>query len=149
VCRRAKELARRLTVAKKALASKCGAVTGLFGLVSVPLDLVLVLYLQLSLTVEIAVLHRANLKSQRARDELIDLLAYANGSDPIVRAGPKVLGRIAVSMLERGGLPSLGRAVPVVAAPLTAWLNSRALERAGREAAAHYGREARGHRSHA
>ncbi|MBI5547922.1 MAG: EcsC family protein [Deltaproteobacteria bacterium] len=136
-----KELATRLIDAKKAIATTSGAVSGLFGLVSVPVDLVLVTYLQISLLVDIAVLSRVNLKSARAQDDLLDLLGYANGTGPLVRAGPKVLGRIAVSLLHRGGLPWLGRAVPVVAAPLTAWLNNRALKRVGDEALRFYARE--------
>jgi len=135
------ELGHRLADHKKALAGTSGAISGLFGLVSVPLDLVAVAYLQISLLVDIAVLHQVNLKSQRAQAELLDLLAYANGASPVVRAGPKVVGRIAVSLLQRGGLPWLGRAVPVVAAPLTAWLNKKAIDRVEREAMLFYGRE--------
>lgn len=135
------ELAQRLTDGKKTIASTSGAVSGLFGLVSVPLDLVLVAYLQLSLMVDIAVLHKVNLKSSRAQQELLDLLGYANGAGPLVRAGPRVFGRIATSLLQRGGLPRLGRAVPVVASPLTAWLNHKAIARAGREAMIFYGRQ--------
>lgn len=136
------ELAQRLIDMKKAIATTGGAVSGLFGLVSVPLDLVFVTYLQISLLVDIAVLCKVNLKSQRAQDELLDLLGYANGAGPMVRAGPKVVGRIAIALFQRGGLPSLGRAVPVVASPLTAWLNNRALAKVGQEGLRHYGREA-------
>ena len=39
------ELAERLTDAKKSVAGTSGAVSGIFGLVSVPLDLVLIAYL--------------------------------------------------------------------------------------------------------
>ncbi|MGI5861688.1 MAG: EcsC family protein [Myxococcales bacterium] len=136
-----KELAQRLTDSKKAIASTSGAVSGLFGLFAVPLDLVLVAYLQLSLIVDIAVLHKANLKSARAQQELLDVLGYANGAGPLVRASPRVFGRLAMTLLQRGGLPRLGRAVPVVASPLTAWLNNRALARAGREAMLFYGKQ--------
>jgi len=135
------ELATRLIDSKKTIATTGGAVSGLFGLVSVPLDLVFVTYLQISLLVDIAVLSKVNLKSQRAQDELLDLLGYSNGSGPMVRAGPKVLGRIAIALFERGGLPALGRAVPVVASPLTAWLNNRALAKVGQEALRFYTRE--------
>ena len=135
------ELATRLIDTKKTIATTGGAVSGLFGLVSVPLYLVFVTYLQVSLLVDIAVLTGVNLKSARAQDELLDLLGYANGTGPLVRAGPKVLGRIAVALLQRGGLPGLGRAVPVVASPLTAYLNNRALKRVGQEALRYYARE--------
>lgn len=136
-----KELATRLIDAKKSLAATGGAVSGLFGLVSVPLDLVFVTYLQISLLVDIAVLHQVNLKSERAHNELLDVLGYANGTGPLVRAGPKVLGTIAMAMLQRGGLPWLGRAVPVIASPLTAYLNNRALKRVGDEAMRFYAKE--------
>ena len=86
-----RELAQRLIDKKKAIAGTSGAVSGLFGLVSVPIDLTFVTYLQISLLVDLAVLHKVNLKSERARDELLDLLGYANGVGPLVRAGPKVL----------------------------------------------------------
>jgi hypothetical protein len=107
----------------------------------VPLDLVFVTYLQVSLLVSIAVLHKVNLKSERAQNELLDLLGYANGTGPVLRAGPKVLGQIAVALLQRGGLPWLGRAVPVIASPLTAYLNNRALKRVGDEAMRFYSKE--------
>jgi hypothetical protein len=135
------ELAERLIDKKKTIATTAGAVSGLVGIVSVPLDLVFVTYLQIALLVDIAVLCHVNLKSERAQNELLDLLGYANGTGPLVRAGPKVIGRIAVALLEAGGLPMLGRAVPVVASPLTAWLNNRALKRVGDEAMRFYARE--------
>ena len=133
-----RELAERLVDSKKRLGSTAGAVSGLFGLVSIPADLVLVTYFQAVLLVEVATLYKANLKSERGRDELLDLLGYANGVGPIVRAGPKLLGRVALTVFERGGLPTLGRAFPVVAAPLTAYLNSKAIERVGHEAVRFY-----------
>lgn len=133
-----RELAQRLVDAKKRLGSTTGAVSGLFGLASIPADLLVVTYLQAVLLVELGVLYKANLKSERGREELIDLLGYANGVGPIVRAGPKLLGRLALTVLERGGLPTLGRAFPVVAAPITAYLNSRAIERVGEEAVRYF-----------
>lgn len=142
-----KELATRLIDGKKAIAATTGALTGLFGLVSVPLDLVFITYLQISLLVDIATLSGVNLKSVRAQDELLDLLGYANGTGPLVRAGPKVLGSIAIAALKRGGLPSLGRAIPVAAAPLTAYLNNRALARVGQEALRYYRREGKRQRA--
>ena len=142
-----KELANRLIDMKKTIATTGGAVSGLFGLVSVPLDLVFVTYLQTSLLVDIAVLSGVNLKSPRAQGELLDLLGYANGTGPIYRAGPKVVGRIAIALFERGGIPALGRAVPVVAAPLTAYLNNRALARVGNEALRYYTKEGKRQRA--
>jgi hypothetical protein len=138
-----REIAQRLIDAKKTIAGTSGAISGLFGLLSVPADLLVVTYLQTVLLVELATLHQANLKSERGRAELLDLLGYANGVGPIVRAGPKLLGRIALTLFERSSLPTLGRAFPVVAAPVTAYLNNRALERVGLEGLRYYGRALR------
>lgn len=135
------ELAERLADAKKTIAGTSGAVSGIFGIVSVPLDLVLIAYLQLAVMIDVAVLHGANLKSTRAQDELIDLLNYANGLDPVVRASPRVLGQIAFSLLRRGSFSQFGRAIPVIASPVTAWLNNKAIVRACREAIVFYGQE--------
>jgi hypothetical protein len=135
-----REIAQRLIDSKKSVASTSGAISGLFGLVSVPADLLVVTYLQTVLLVELATLHQANLKSERGRDELLDVLGYANGVGPILRAGPKVLGRIALTLLKKASLPTLGKAFPVVAAPVTAYLNNRAIERVGIEGLRHYGR---------
>lgn len=133
-----RELGERLIDSKKRLGSTTGAISGLFGLVSIPADLVLITYFQCVLLVEVGTLYKANLKSERGRDELLDLLGYANGVGPIVRAGPKLLGRLALTLFERGGLPALGRAFPVVAAPVTAYLNGKAIERVGQEAVRFY-----------
>lgn len=135
-----RELANRLIESRKKLAATSGAVSGLFGLVSVPADLVVVTYLQIALLVELGTLYKANLKSDRGRDDLLDLLGQANGVGPVVRAGPKLIGRIALTLFSRGGLPGVGRAFPVIAAPITAYLNQRALDRVGQEAIAHYSR---------
>lgn len=136
------ELAHRLTDTKKNWASTGGAISGLFGLISLPADLAFVTLLQLSLIMEIALLHRVNLKSDRARAEVLEVLGYSNGADTVNlagRAGPKVLARVAEKMLAKGGLAQLGRAVPVVAAPLVAYLNNRDLQRAGEAALRFYG----------
>ena len=64
----AQELAQRLTDTKKTWASTGGAISGLFGLALVPADLVFVTVLQLTLIMEIALLHKVNLKSDRRRE---------------------------------------------------------------------------------
>ena len=134
-----RELAEHLVEAKKRLGSTSGAISGLFGLAAIPADLVLVTYFQSVLLVEVGTLYKANLKTEHARNEMLDLLGYANGVGPIVRAGPKLLGRLALTLFERGGLPTFGRAFPVVAAPITAYLNAKAIERVGDEAVRYYG----------
>src|SRR5215470_665475 len=136
------ELAQRLTDSKKTWASTGGAISGLFGLALVPADLAFVTVLQLTLIMEIALLHKVNLKSDRARGEVFDVLGYSNGADTVNlagRAGPKLLARIAEKVLAKRGLAQLGRAVPVIASPVVAYLNNRDLQRAGEAALRFYG----------
>ncbi len=138
----ADELAQRLTDTKKMWASTGGAVSGLFGLMLVPADLLFVTALQLTLIMEIALLHKVNLKSDRARDEVFEVLGYSNGADTVNlagRAGPKLLARIAEKALMKRGLEQFGRAIPVLASPLVAYLNNRDLQRAGDAALRFYG----------
>lgn len=138
----AQELAQRLTDTKKTWASTGGAVSGLFGLALVPADLVFVTVLQLTLIMEVALVHRVNLKSDRARDEVFEVLGYSNGADTVNlagRAGPKVLARVAEKVLTKRGLAQLGRMVPILASPVVAYLNNRDLQRAGEAAVRFYG----------
>jgi hypothetical protein len=133
------ELTQRLTDTKKTWASTGGAVSGLFGLALVPADLLFVTALQLTLIMEIA---RVNLKSDRARDEVFEVLGYSNGADTVNlagRAGPKVLARVVEKLLTKRGLAQLGRIIPVLASPVVAYLNNRDLQRAGEAAARFYG----------
>jgi len=136
------ELAQRLTDTKKTWAATGGAVSGLFGLALVPADLMFVTVLQLTLIMEIALLHKVNLKSDRAGGEVFEVLGYSNGADTVNlagRAGPKVLARVAEKVLTKRGLEQLGRIVPVLASPVVAWLNNRDLQRAGEAALRFYG----------
>lgn len=136
------ELAQRLTDTKKTWASTGGAISGLFGLALVPADLLFVTVLQLTLIMEIALLHKVNLKSDRARGEVFEVLGYSNGADTVNlagRAGPKVVARVAEKVLTKRGLAQLGRVVPVLASPVVAYLNNRDLQRAGEAAARFYG----------
>ena len=138
----AQELAQRLTDTKKTWASTGGAVSGLFGLALVPADLVFVTVLQLTLIMEVALVHRVNLKSDRARDEVFEVLGYSNGADTVNlagRAGPKVLAKVAEKVLTKRGLAQLGRVVPILASPVVAYLNNRDLQRAGEAAVRFYG----------
>jgi EcsC protein family len=138
----AQEMAQRLIDHKKAWASTGGAVSGLFGLISVPADIAFVTLLQLTLIMEIALVFRTNLKSTRARSEVLEVLGYSNGADTVnlaSRAGPKLFARAAEKILAKKGLAQLGRAVPVVAAPVVAWLNNKDIQRAGEAAVRFYG----------
>ncbi len=136
------ELAQRLTDSKKTLAATGGAISGLFGIALLPADLAFVTVLQLTLIMEIALLHKVNLKSERARDEVFEVLGYSNGADTVNlagRAGPKLLARIAEKVLVKRGLEQFGRAIPVIASPVVAYLNNRDLQRAGEAALRFYG----------
>ncbi len=113
-------------------------VSGVFGVLSVPPDLIIMTYLQLQLLVEVSTLHKVNLKSEQARAELIDVFGYANGIGPVQRASPKVLGKVASVLLTRGGLTTVGRAVPLAAAPISAWLNNQHIQSVGEHAVRHY-----------
>lgn len=133
-----RELAQRLIDEKKNLAGMVGGISGVFGLISLPADLIFMAWLQLVLLVDVATLYKVNLKSSHNRGELLDLFGYANGMGPLHRAGPKVLGRIVGKMLERGGLHSVGKAVPLVAAPITAYMNNHHIQTVGDQAIRFY-----------
>jgi uncharacterized protein (DUF697 family) len=134
-----RELAQRLMDEKKKWATTGGAISGLFGLATLPADLAFVAYLQVSLIVDLAVLNGRNLKSARAREEVLDIFGGANDAANFAsRASPKAVARIAERLLSAKGLRLLGRVIPVVAAPVTAALNNRDLQKAGEEAMRYY-----------
>jgi hypothetical protein len=133
-----RELAQRYIDAKKQLASMLGGVSGAFGVVTVPLDLVGMVYLQLGLLVEIATVFKADLRTERGRQEVLDVFGYANGLGPLERAGPRVLGSLASMVLSKYGLKAFARVVPVVASPLSAYLNHRHIQKVGDSAIRHY-----------
>lgn len=133
-----REKAQRLIDQKKSLAGMVGGVSGVFGLASVPADLLIMAWLQLSLLVDIATLYKVNLKTERSRGDLLDLFGYANGVGPMQRASPKVLGKLAGVLLEKGGLEWFGRSLPLVAAPVTAYLNNQHIQSVGDQAVRFY-----------
>ena len=133
-----KELAQHLIDGKKALAGMVGGVSGVFGLISLPADLGFMAWLQIILLVDVATLYKVNLKSERARGDLLDLFGYANGLGPLQRSSPKVVGGLAARLLAHGGLPTLGRAMPLVAAPITAYLNNQHIQAVGDQAIRFY-----------
>ena len=133
-----KELAQHLIDGKKALAGMAGGISGVFGLISVPADMVFMSWLQIILLVDVATVYKANLKSERARSELLDLFGYANGLGSLQRSSPKVLGGLAARLAIKGGLPTLGRALPLVAAPITAYLNNQHIQSVGEQAVRFY-----------
>ncbi len=133
-----RELAQRLIDEKKGVAGMVGGVSGVFGAVSIPADLMVMLWLELTLLVDVATLYKRNLKSEHERAELLDLFGVTNGVGPFTRSTPRALGTLAGFLLARGGLKTFGRAMPVVAAPISAWLNNQHIQRVGEAAVRHF-----------
>ncbi|MBL8950905.1 MAG: EcsC family protein [Myxococcaceae bacterium] len=133
-----RELAQRFIDDKKTLASLVGGVSGIFGVLSVPPDLIVMTYLQLKLITEIATLYKVNLKSEPKRFELLDVYGYANGIGPVQRASPKVVAKLAQYALTKGGLHTIGKSLPLVAAPISAYLNNQHIQSVGDQAIRHY-----------
>jgi hypothetical protein len=86
----------------------------------------------------VATLYKVNLKSESQRGELLDLFAQSNGVGPFTRSTPRAVGTVAGFALARSGLKTMGRAVPLVAAPVSAWLNNTHVQRVGETAIRHY-----------
>src|SRR6478672_3933272 len=87
-----KELCQRLIDNKKHIAQLSGGISGALGLLSVPPDMLIMAWLELSLTTDIATLYKANLKGERGRQEILDLFYEMNGIPAFQRESPKVLG---------------------------------------------------------
>lgn len=133
-----RERAQRLIDEKKSMASMTGGVFGAFGLVGLPMDLTVMAWLQLTLLVDLATLYKVNLKGARARNELLELYGYTTGVGTMQRSGPRVLGKVAEVLLKKGGMQTLGRAMPLVAAPVTAYLNNQHIQKIGDHAVRFY-----------
>jgi len=133
-----REVSQRLIDSKKQVASMLGGVTGVFGAVTVPVDLVGMVYLQLGLLVEVGTVFKADFRNERGKKEVLDLFGYANGIGPVQRASPRVLGSLAAMVLTKTGLKTIGRAMPLVAAPISAYLNNQHIQRVGDSAIRHY-----------
>lgn len=133
-----RELSQRYIDSRKQMASVLGGVTGVFGVASVPIDLLGMVYLQMALLVEIGTVFKADLRGERGKKDVLDLFGYANGIGPIQRASPKVLGSLASMVLAKTGLKAIGRAMPLVAAPVSAYLNNQHIQRVGDSAIRHY-----------
>ncbi len=134
----ARELSQHLIEQKKQAAALVGGISGAFGVVGIPADLVAMAVLEVQLLVDIATAYEVRLEFARSREELLGVLGTANGVGALGRASPKVVGKLAQLLFERGGLASLGRAFPLVAAPLTSWLNNRDIQKLGDAALLHY-----------
>jgi hypothetical protein len=116
-----------------------GGITGAFGLVGVPLNLLLVAYFQLALVVSVAEAYDAGLEGAQGEDAILSVIGRAHGVEDMVRASPRVLGEIAKAIAIRHGLGTLGRLVPLAASPISAKLNQRDMDRIGDEALRRFG----------
>jgi hypothetical protein len=144
-----REQAQRFIEQKKQVASVLGGVTGVFGAVTVPVDLGGMAYLELSLLVEVATVFKANLRVDRGKDELLELFGYASGVAPVQRVGPKVVGGMAALLLAKRGMATLAKAMPLVAAPISAYFNNQHVQRVGDAAVRHYDGWERAHQKRA
>lgn len=131
------QIAQRLIDEKKRQATSGGLVVGLFGWLSIPADVAMVGWMQFTLAIELALLHGVNLKSASGRAELFDLLGF-KGSElgllTLVQAAPRLARRASSALARRVGWRTVGRTVPVLAAPITAWVNNRDIQALGDEA---------------
>ncbi len=134
-----RELAQRLIDEKKLRAARGGAITGLFGLAAVPADVAFLAYLQLTLAIELAVLHGVNLKSPGGRQELLDLLGWERGVTSLGLLAPALAVRTGKAVVRRSVWKAVGRTVPLLASPLAAWLNHREIQRIGDAALLSFG----------
>lgn len=123
----------------RSIATVEGGLTGAFGLAGVPLNILLFAYCQLAVVVSIAEAYGVALDGEAGESALLDVIARAHGIEDLVRASPRVLGALARALALRHGLGTLGRMVPMIAAPISASLNRRELERTGNAALRRFG----------
>ncbi|MBX5483987.1 MAG: hypothetical protein IRZ16_19355 [Myxococcaceae bacterium] len=133
-----RELAQRLIDEKKSLAGMVGGISGVFGIFSIPADLLVMAWLELVLHTDIATVYRANLKSDHGRGQILDLFGENYGVGKLTRSTPRAVGTTLGYVLSKGGLKTVGRAVPVIAAPISAWLNNRHIQAVGEATIAHF-----------
>ncbi|ATB43936.1 hypothetical protein CYFUS_009417 [Cystobacter fuscus] len=133
-----RERAQRLIDEKKHVASMTGGIFGVFGLVGLPMDLTVMAWLQLTLLVDVATLYKVNIKGTHALNELLELYGYTTGVGTVRRSGPRVLGSVAEVLLKKGGMQTLGKAMPLVAVPVTAYLNHKHIQMVGDNAVRFY-----------
>jgi hypothetical protein len=116
-----------------------GGLTGAFGLIGVPLNLLLVAYFQLALVVSIAEAYDVGLEGDTGEEAILSVIGRAHGVEDMVRASPRLLGELAKALALRHGLGTLGRLVPLAASPISAKLNQRDMGRIGGEALRRFG----------
>ncbi len=123
----------------RSLATVEGGVTGAFGLIGVPLNLLLFTYCQVAVVVSIAEVYGVALDGEAGETALLDVIGRAHGVEDLVRASPRVLGALARALAIRHGLGTLGRMVPMLSIPISARLNRQELQRTGDEALRRFG----------
>lgn len=133
-----KELAQRLIDNKKHLAQLAGGISGALGIFSVPPDMLVMAWLELSLTVDIATLYKQNLKGERGRQEVLDLFYEMNGIPAFQRESPKVFSKLAGVLAAKLGSETIGRALPLIGAPISAYFNSQHVQFVGEQAIRHF-----------
>ncbi|MGF1511769.1 MAG: hypothetical protein ACFB9M_19915 [Myxococcota bacterium] len=117
-----------------------GGFTGAAGLFGIPANAVLFTYCQVAVTVSIAQAYNVRLTGRSGEDAVLDVIGRVHGLDGFRRASPRVLGAMAGRLATRRGFRFLGRWVPLLAAPLSARMNQRDLQRTGWEALRRFGR---------
>ncbi|MFL5321825.1 MAG: hypothetical protein ACJ790_19340 [Myxococcaceae bacterium] len=133
-----RELCQRLVDSKKHLAQLTGGISGALGIFSVPPDMLIMAWLELSLTSDIATLYKVNLKGERGKQEVLDLFYEMNGIPAYQRESPKVLGKIAGLLAAKLGSETIGRALPLVGAPISMYFNSQHIQFVGEQAKRHF-----------
>lgn len=131
------ELSRRLIDLAKDRAATRGMVAGLFGWMSIPADVAQVAWMRLCLAIDLAVLHGVNLKSRSGRAELFDLLGIEGGEPNLrnlAKTTPRWMRSATSSMVKRMGWRTIGRTIPILAVPISAWVNGKDIEQMGRDA---------------
>ena len=121
------------------LAKVEGGVTGVLGFLGVPLNLLAFAYCQLAVTVSIAEAYGIELRGESGEEALIDVIGRVHGIEDLIRTSPRVLGALARALAIRHGLGTLGRLVPLLAAPVSAKLNEREMRRVGEAAMRRFG----------
>lgn len=116
-----------------------GGITGVIGLLGVPINFLLFTYFQLAAVVSVAEAYGIELEGEAGEDALLSVIGRAHGMEDVVRASPRILGAIAKALALRHGLGLLGRLVPIAAAPISAALNERDMNRIGGEALRRFG----------
>lgn len=116
-----------------------GGITGAFGLMGVPLNTLFFTYGQVALIVSVAEAYGVVLTSEGGDEALWTLLGQAHGVEDVLRATPRVIGSLAKVLALRYGIGSLSRAIPLLAAPISARLNRRHMKHTGHLAMQRFG----------